>query len=102
MPASLMMRPHLSISSLRNFSSAAGVACSGSTGAMLSWAKRSTSAGSFSPFCRASTSLSTIGFGVSRGAYSPYQVVTSNAGTPASAEVGRFGRVGTRFLLVIA
>src|SRR3982074_1680242 len=102
MPAFLMMRDHLSVSDLKNASSAAGVARSCSTGLMLSSAKRLTRAGSFSAFCRASTSASTIGFGVLRGAYSPYQVVTSNAGTPASADVGRFGKVDTRFLLVIA
>src|SRR5882757_2144433 len=36
--------------------------------------------------CRAS-----IGIGVLRGAFSPYQFVTSSFGTPASAEVGTFG-----------
>src|SRR4051812_34402072 len=102
MPASLMIRSHFTISALRRLSSAAGVARSSSTGAMLSSAKRLTKAGSFNAFCRASTSASTIGFGVFFGAYIPYQVVTSNFGTPASAEVGTFGKVGTRVLLVMA
>src|SRR5882672_2393482 len=102
MPAFLIIRSHLSTSVLSRRSSAAGVARSSSTGVMLSSAKRLIKAGSLSAFCRAPTSASTIGFGVLRGAYIPYQVVTSNPGTPASAEVGTFGKVGTRFLLVIA
>ena len=102
MPACLMMRPHLSTSLLRRASSTAGVARSCSTGAMLSSAKRLTKGGSLRALCRASTSASTIGLGVLRGAYIPYQVVTSNFGTPASAEVGTFGKVDTRFLPVMA
>src|SRR4051812_16114639 len=102
MPAFLIMRSHLSISAFNRRSSAAGVARSSSTGDMLSSAKRFASTGSLSAFCRAPTNASTIGVGVLRGVYIPYQVVTSNPGTPASAEVGRFGKVGTRFLLVIA
>src|ERR1700730_3927420 len=101
-PAALMIRFHLSISVPSRALSAAGVARSSSTGVMLSSAKRLTGVGALSAFCKASTSASTIGFGVSRGAYRPYQVVTSKAGTPASAEVGRVGKVGTRFLVVIA
>src|SRR3954469_2077267 len=102
MPACLMIRFHLSISLLRRASSAAGVARSCSTGAILSSAKRLTKGGSVSAFCSALTSASTIGVGVLRGAYIPYQVVTSNFGTPASTDVGTFGKVGTRFLLVMA
>jgi hypothetical protein len=82
--------------------SAADVARSSSTGNMLSSAKTIDQGQVLSAFCRAVTSTSTIGFGVLRGLYIPYQVVASNPGTPASGEVGTFGKVGTRLLAVIA
>src|SRR5216110_2441761 len=44
-----------------------------------------------SPFSRA-----TIGRGVPAGASTPYQVVTSKSGRPASATVGTSGRAGRR------
>lgn len=85
MPASLMIRPHLSISLLRTASSVAGVARSCSTGATLSSAKRLTKGGFLSAFCRALTNGRKVVNGVER------QLGDAAACVPPGLKVGRVG-----------
>src|SRR5260370_21983212 len=84
---------------LRN---ASGVACSTGTGSVPSSAKRVLLFGSLSAVCNAADSLSTTGFGVPFGAYTPCHPATPKPGKPASLLVGTSGSDVTRFGAVTA